>query len=200
MRSDEFSLPAELRLRYIEVLADERTPEAVRLAAERYVPVVAKTLPRVELGEYGLYGCWRWLSGIACNNQPSIRIQGRRHSIRRLLWEELHGRRLGKYVVRVQCEDPLCVSPWCLRRVSKSELMRRAWDEGKFTAERARKMALTKRAQGVLTAEQVQEIRTSKLSVRKMAAKLGCCTAAYVQLVRVGRSWKDYGPRSEGAT
>lgn len=134
-------------------------------------------------------GCFDWQGyGGRDGVGPQARIGGRCVSVRRALWETVHGERAPRSMLAgVSCGNPDCVHP-------DHVVMRprRALLEGirRPVLQRA-KTAAVKRAESRWSQDVIDEIRGGDELARVVAARHGM-HPSYVHYIRSGKSRKDF--------
>ena len=139
-------------------------------------------------------GCWEWRGAIhqKVNPVPVMSWKGSTNKVRRFLAIEL-GVAFEGGVATCKCGNPLCVKPAHIEVITRSELQRRLSARMLHQLQTARraKISEAKRAKAKLTAEMVQEIRTSTESQAALARRFGVSQAT-VSEIRRGLTWRDY--------
>lgn len=102
-------------------------------------------------------GCWEWHGCRSGLGVPRIWFAGRACTVRRVVMQAKLGRPLkrGKYCI-ADCGNRDCVSPDCLRAVTRSEYARLAELRNPMLSV---KRLLSRRRRSVLRVDQVREIR-----------------------------------------
>lgn len=132
--------------------------------------------------------CWVWLGGGTGNGLvPSKRFQGRSMPARKWLWEMLFGPLADWLTVAMVCGNEGCVSPYHMRAVTTTELVRGSCAAKLLPADVAeiKRAGKTARGPGVECA---------------LAARFGVhCNTIYD--IWAGRSWRGRGdqPRARKA-
>lgn len=141
--------------------------------------IIAKT---VEEGE-----CLLWQGAYAAKpGRPVLWLDGKNVSLRRVLWEEYHGRPAPD-TIGVSCRNWRCVAPWCLCVRPKSQELK---GRPKPIAMKMR-VAMTKRAQSKISEETVALIRSSDESARALALRFGIAQQT-VTLIRSQQRRRDF--------
>lgn len=128
-------------------------------------------------------GCWGWSGGCLSNGYGVIGIGNSRSAIASRVSYELFVAPIPEgMLVCHKCDNPECTNP--------DHLFLGTYKENMQDALKKRRMPIgEKNAQAVLTEKDVRRIRSSSLSLRKLAKKLGC-SARTVQMARTGQTWK----------
>lgn len=135
--------------------------------------------------------CWIW-QGCASPGYPLVKINGRGAVLVRRLVCELDGRPPApRQPVAARCNDKLCCKPAHLYPSSIKVIAKAAAKRGAFSsADRAAKIAATKRAAGKLTMEKAREIRMRPESAPVLAPIYGV-DKSLINKVRSGKAWRD---------
>lgn len=138
-------------------------------------------------------GCWLW-TGAKVAGYGHMRVKDKDWKAHRVAWTLYKGEIPKDLCVCHSCDTPLCVNPDHLFLGSQSDNMRdmhtkrrhqmrdKSWVKNMNTKGEANPKAK-------LTAEQVQNIRTSELSSRELAAAYGV-TYTTIWAIRTYRIWK----------
>jgi len=135
--------------------------------------------------------CWLWRGYALHGDQPQIKIDGKAQSVRRVLYEAMHGPvPEGKEVART-CEHRNCV--FHAEPQSHSKVGKRVAKTGVYAnPARCAKIAATKRRdEARITWEQAQEMRGCSETLDEAAERYGISRTT-VARIRRGQAWKDY--------
>lgn len=135
--------------------------------------------------------CWIW-QGCASPGYPLVKINGRGAVLVRRLVCELDGRPPApRQPVASRCNEKLCCNPAHLFPSSIQAIAKAAAKRGAFSgADRAAKIAATKRAAGKLTMQKAREIRMRTEAAHVLAPIYGV-DKSLINKVRSGRAWRD---------
>ncbi len=135
--------------------------------------------------------CWIW-QGCASPGYPLVKINGRGAVLVRRLVCELDGRPPApRQPVASRCNEKLCCNPAHLFPSSIQAIAKAAAKRGAFSgADRAAKIAATKRAAGKLTMEKAREIRMRPEPAPVLAPIYGV-DKSLINKVRSGKAWRD---------
>lgn len=144
--------------------------------------------------------CWLWQGAKNAQGYPLMNKDGNVHMVGRWLFEFRNKRKIKpNHVLRMRCMEPTCVSPMCMREVSRSQLVTLQWKGGRRSRIRTPQHLNALRQQAVdagwtkLTKEQAQEIRqlrTSGILYKDLAARFGVSTTSIGRVIR-GESWAE---------
>ena len=150
-----------------------------------------KLIARVKIHVKDDAGCWIWQG--YCNRGvfPVISVKGNPTSVRRTLWSAIHGEVDKKFEVVNKCECAKCVSPDCLKLVTKAT-RRKIMAQSRDAASYAKSNAGI-RAKAKLSFEKVREIRASDLPNTVLAERYGVVHQV-ISEVRLGKSWVEPSP------
>lgn len=144
-----------------------------------------------EVGE-----CWEWRGGFKKDTvTPMIKYHRQWFNVRRAIAIELgllDGRN-AKKLAAPRCLNWRCVNPDHVQVITHKALIKRAMQNrvgGKLVV--GRKVSNTRRQRSKLTIDQVREIRTSEISLKKLAAQYGVHHKT-IWLIKQGRIWREYG-------
>ena len=126
-------------------------------------------------------GCWEW------TGQRDQDGYGRasRTQAHRLMWRVVHGTAPGRLLVRHKCDNPPCVNPDHLELGTQQDNM----DD---CVRRGRSRQGVAHHKAILTDQQVQEIRSSNATARKLAIELNVSVYTIYD-VRSGKNWSHVG-------
>lgn len=135
--------------------------------------------------------CWIWQGYTTKIGYPMAKIGGKAQLVRRVVCE-LDGRPPApRQPVAARCNDKLCCKPAHLYPSSIKVIAKAAAKRGAFSsADRAAKIAATKRAAGKLTMEKAREIRMRPESAPVLAPIYGV-DKSLINKVRSGKAWRD---------
>jgi hypothetical protein len=135
--------------------------------------------------------CLLW--NLGCNNvgYPIARLDGKTANVRRYLWEQKAGRKLGKgQVVRSTCGNPRCVKH--LASASRGELTALAYANGNRNAAKEyvqRVNAHMKRGKTVLDWDKAREIRARRDEGSEALATEFGVDKSTVKYLLAGKTW-----------
>ncbi|MEJ7932562.1 hypothetical protein WG922_21510 [Ramlibacter sp. AN1015] len=139
--------------------------------------------------------CWIWQGGAGGlqRDQPRMHFNKKKRQVRRVVFTELLGGKLGKgHGVSTKCGTLLCVCPEHMKKTTTSERSKKAGERGDYsTPLRRARVALGKRANSRLTPEAVREIRASDEAQPVIAARWGICRSTVSQ-IKLGKTWREY--------
>lgn len=73
------------------------------------------------LHEGGYKQCWLWTGSTHSNGYPRLWMDGKYHSVHRLIWQWLHIEIPQGYSIITRCQNKLCLSPHHLFAISPGE-------------------------------------------------------------------------------
>jgi len=137
-------------------------------------------------------GCAVWHLS-CCSGHPAVRINKKTVLVRRVIWEEFHGKIDPGKIVRMTCGAQKCIDPNHMELTTYLRLAKKLGAIGIMSGHlRSAKIAATKRAKyAKLNAQAVQEIRSSQESGRAMAEKFNV-SEKHISRIRLNQSWKDF--------
>lgn len=142
-----------------------------------------------EVGE-----CWEWQDSSRRKGEtPRLQINKKRMYVRRALAIEvgLLAADSAKFAAP-KCRNWRCVNPDHIQVITHKALNKRLAQNrvgGKLAT--SRKASDSRRKRAKLTIDQAREIRTSEMSMRKLAARYGVDYKT-IWLIKQGHIWKDY--------
>lgn len=125
-------------------------------------------------------GCWLWTGAVDGRGYAAIKDGQRMRRASRVSWELNRGSFDAKLKLLHKCDNPLCVNPEHLFLGTNLDNTRDMFAKGRAHDRRGNNAKLTPKI--------VVEVRSSKLSGRKLAAQFGV-TPATISLVRSGKRW-----------
>jgi hypothetical protein len=137
-------------------------------------------------------GCAVWRFS-CCNGHPAMRKDGKTVLVRRAIWTDAHGEIPDGKIIRMNCETPKCIHPDHMELTTYKRLGKQLGALGMMSGTvRSAKIAETKRKKyAKLTAEAVDEIRTSNETGRAMAAKFQV-DEKHISRIRLNKCWKQF--------
>lgn len=140
--------------------------------------------------------CLLWKLGINGAGYPQAMLDGKPgQMVRRYVFCNLMQKRAGdRQVIRSLCGNKLCVSPACLRRATKGDVLRIAYASGSRntrTEYMSRLEAAKKQGMVKLDWDKVEKIRAlpEEVSDQQAAAMFGVYRST-INKIRAGRSWR----------
>lgn len=130
-------------------------------------------------------GCWLWTAYKTPAGYGQIRINGKNAHAHRIAWELANGPIPPGLDVLHHCDNPPCVNPKHLFLGTDAENQQDCVNKGRHNANTGED-----RPNAKLTIGAVKEIKESKLSAYKLAAKFDVSRSA-IRAVRDGRNWKQ---------
>lgn len=138
--------------------------------------------------------CLMWNGSVDTSGTPMVRVPGNRKMtpVRRLVLQAMGTAIKGK-LATTSCDRKLCVAQDHAVAATRAELQQLTADRTLFQQRPGRnaKISASKRARGVVTPEQVAELRASPLSTRAAARLMGIAQST-AQQIRSGETHKDY--------
>ena len=139
--------------------------------------------------------CLAWSGCKSAQGHPLMRHGSNNQRVDVVLWTAVHGKTLrpGHTLIKT-CETPGCCNHAHHKQVTRGAAMKKAAAESGFGgAVHGRRVAeaIRMKRTDMLTAEQVQLIRTSALSGAELARRMGK-NKSVVNSVRAGKSYRDY--------
>lgn len=135
---------------------------------------------------------WRWAGHpAAAAHRVAVQIDGKRHLVRRTIFELHNGRPVKKgYCVITECPGEKCMNPALLREITKKALLKRQIEAGRiYSAAHKAKVALARRARDCkLGPEKAMEIYLTDGELKAIAAQHGVSRQAVGQI----KSQKTY--------
>lgn len=136
--------------------------------------------------------CWIW-TGCASGGYPLAKVKDRGVLLVRRLACELDNRPPEpRQPVAAHCNEKLCCNPAHLFPSSVKAIAKAAAKRGAFSgADRAAKIAATKRAAGKLTMQKAREIRMRTEAAHVLAPIYGV-DKSLITRIRAGKCWREY--------
>lgn len=118
-----------------------------------------------------------------------------RISVRKAVWAAYREEAPDGFVLTTKCENGQCLNPDLLAAVTRGDVIHKMMDDGKIhNAAHLAARTKARRARGTkLSLELAREIRSSNLSTRQYAEKLGV-TRQMISRIRSGVSYRDANP------
>jgi hypothetical protein len=135
--------------------------------------------------------CWVWKGAAVEDKHPQIKVNGRVLSVRRALYEAMHGPVPADREVAATCETRKCVIH--AEPQTHSRIGRRVAKTGVYANPvRCANLANSKRTGSRLDAEKVADIRYGGETLLAVAQRYGI-TEGYASRIRRNLNWKEYG-------
>lgn len=122
-----------------------------------------------------------------------VKINGKFHSVRRLVFEFNGGKLKSNGKIITKCHNHRCINPAKLKQVTMSEIIKQAVADGNFMGELHKyKIAQSKRkANGKINQTDADAIRYDGRSSTVIAAEMGL-SSSFIRSVKNGRVRKNY--------
>lgn len=160
---------------------------------------IAKTIPELTAKDLARFwkkvdksggpdACWPWLAGASKEGHGRFKLNGKLYSPHRISFELANGKianvaQFHGTVIRHKCDNPPCCNPKHLEPGTAHQNALDTSERGRLKPRRGEAHVGSK-----LTDAKVIEIKTSKLSSRKMAAIIGCSDGT-IREIRRGERW-----------
>lgn len=148
--------------------------------------------------------CLTWKGATHVDNgMPIINIKGRCTLVRRMMFQEYHGRPVAPGMVVVTCENPLCLGCDCLREVTRREMRQLAVERGAHKRpERILRMVATVRARSPYSEALIDAIRADAATSTEVSARTGV-SRSHIKAIRrcdsrrpLSSPWAGLGARA----
>lgn len=137
--------------------------------------------------------CWEWQGAYTTSGSPLVYHEGKRTSVRKLVYALKHGRPLPDgQVASNSCQNPRCVCDDHVRGFTQAQMLHRSRANTNQELRAARIAATKRRTVAKLTPEQVQMVRDSPKTNLALAAELGV-HHSHLSVIRRGKAWRTFG-------
>jgi DNA-binding XRE family transcriptional regulator len=134
--------------------------------------------------------CWLWTGYVATSGHPYTSTGGKGSTVARSVATRL-GMKVDGKVVRMKCNNKLCVNPAHLSVISRPDLARQTLVASTRTIEWKMKHIAATRRKSKLTMDMVRQIRNAEGFTQKQLAQQYGVHQRVIHNIRSGSGWKD---------